>query len=71
VEVIACKPAEDGSGYIVRLADVHGRGGMATLLWAGVPFAVQVAPFEVVTLRLLPEGNTWRMEICDLLERPA
>ena len=42
VEVTACKRAEDGDGYIVRLADVHGRGSRTTLTWLGRPFVVEI-----------------------------
>jgi alpha-mannosidase len=71
VEVTACKPAEDGRGVILRLADVHGAGAEATLTWDGVPFAVTIAPCEVLTLRLVPDGSAWRLEPCNMLERPA
>ncbi len=71
VEVTACKQAEDGNGYIVRLADVHGRGSRTTLTWLGRPFAVELSPFEVVTVRLEQKAGTWALSHCDMLERPS
>ncbi len=74
VEVSACKrteeDSEDGSGYIVRLVDVHGRGGQSVLTWQGQPFPVEMAPFGVVTLRLRQGDGGWHMQQCDMLERP-
>jgi alpha-mannosidase len=69
VEVTACKRAEDGNGYILRLADVHGRGSRTTLTWIGQPFVLDLAPFEVMTVRLRQQGGEWKMERCDMLER--
>jgi alpha-mannosidase len=69
IEVTACKPAEDGDGYIVRLADVHGRGGSGALVWLDQPFPLEWAPFEVVTVRLTQRAGQWRMQRCDMLER--
>ena len=69
LEVTACKVAEDGNGYIVRVVDVHGRGGKDTLTWLGQSFALEVAPFEVVTVRLREAAGQWQMQPCDMLER--
>jgi alpha-mannosidase len=69
VEVTACKAADDGNGWIVRLADVYGRGARTTFTWAGQPFALEVAPFAVVTVRMMPDNGRWAMERCDMLER--
>jgi alpha-mannosidase len=69
VEVTACKRAEDGDGYIVRLVDVHGHGSRTVLTWLGQPFVLDVAPFEVVTVRMTSQSGEWRMERCDMLER--
>lgn len=69
LELTALKPADDGDGYIVRLADRHGRGGAGTLRWLGQAFPVACRPFEVVTLRLTRQGEAWRAQACDLLER--
>ena len=71
VEVTACKRAEAGDGYIMRLADVHGRGSRTTLTWLGRPFAVELSPFEVVTVRLEEKEGAWALSHCDMLERPA
>ena len=71
VEVTACKRAEGGDGYIVRLADTHGRGSRTTFTWLGRPFVVEVGPFEVVTVRLQEKDGAWALSHCDMLERPA
>ena len=69
MELTALKPSEDGSGYVARLADRHGKGGSGELRWLGQSFPVSVAPFEVVTLRLVQHKGLWRAEPCDMLER--
>ena len=71
IELTALKPAEDGHGYIIRLADRHGRGGSGDLLWLGARFPVSVGPFQVVTFRLSERHGEWRFERCDMLERAA
>lgn len=68
IEMTALKPAQDGNGYILRLADRHGRGGIGELRWAGERFPVELAPFEVftfsITQRTSPAGlrpdGTWQ-----------
>lgn len=69
IEMTACKPAEDGDGYIVRLADVHGRGGNGSLLWLDQSFPLEWTPFQVLTLRLTRREGRWQMHPCDMLER--
>lgn len=69
MEITALKPAEDGDGYIVRVADKHGRGGAGRLQWQDQAFPVEVKPFEVVTLRLSGRAGQWEMTVCDMLER--
>ena len=71
MEMTALKPAEDGAGYIIRLADSHGRGSQGALQWQGRSFPVSLAPFEVATLRLAHSGERWQLTPCDMLERPA
>jgi hypothetical protein len=61
--------AEDGDGYIVRLADVHGRGGRGSLLWLDQSFPLEWSPFQVLTLRLTRREGRWQMHPCDMLER--
>ncbi|HWQ13491.1 MAG TPA: glycoside hydrolase family 38 C-terminal domain-containing protein [Roseiflexaceae bacterium] len=70
LELTALKPAEDGDGVIVRLADRHGRGGAGTLRWQGQEFPVVCRPFQVITLRLAQRGGVWTAEACDMIERP-
>jgi alpha-mannosidase len=79
IEMTALKPAQDGDGYIVRLADRHGRGGKAGLRCGGQDFTATVAPSEVLTLRLrapvpapqvqASDDGGWQMAPCDMLER--
>lgn len=71
VELAACKPAEDGEGFTVRLVELHGRECSTTFNWLGQAIPVTLTPHEVVTLRLRPQGNGWRAERCDMLERGA
>ena len=70
LELTALKPADDGQGYIVRLADRHGRGGAGELVWQGQRWPVACAPHAVCTLRLTLTAQGWRATPCDLLERP-
>jgi alpha-mannosidase len=69
IELTACKPAEDGDGCIVRLAESHGRRAEAVLTWLGQPIPVELAAWEIVTLRLRAAGDGWQVEKCDMLER--
>ena len=70
LEMTALKPAEDGDGVIVRLADRHGRGAQGVLHWQGEQFAVTVAPFAVETLRLAQNEGRWQLTPTDMIERP-
>ena len=69
VEVTALKHASDGCGVIVRVADMHGRGGAGTLHWQEQSFPIEVAPFQVATFRLVEHGGRWEIASCDMLER--
>ena len=85
MEVTALKPAQDGEGYILRVADRHGRGSAGTLSWMGMSWDVHVAPFEVATWRLRRkdwgssqsdrlethphDAREWTLTPCDMLER--
>ncbi|MGQ9683509.1 MAG: alpha-mannosidase [Anaerolineae bacterium] len=69
LELTALKPAEDGRGYILRIADRHGYGGVGTLHWQGQAYSIACKAFEVVTLRLVQEGGRWRAYPCDMIER--
>lgn len=70
LEITALKAAQDGHGYIVRLADQHGRGGQGDLLWQKEKIPLSLNPFEVTTLRLSRRNGRWHAECCDMLERP-
>jgi alpha-mannosidase len=70
MELTALKPVENGDGYIVRIADRHGRGGQGELHWLGENFPITVTPFEVVTLRLAQRAGRWQITPSDMLERP-
>lgn len=69
LELTALKPAEDGLGFVVRMADKHGRGGSGQFIWLGQPFEVALSPFEVATWRLFEENGRWQFAACDMLER--
>ncbi|MCL6430642.1 MAG: hypothetical protein K6V36_07230 [Anaerolineae bacterium] len=71
LELTALKPAEDGDGYILRLADRHGYGGTGRLIWMGEAFELAGKPFEVITLRLTRRDGRWQAALCDMIERPA
>lgn len=68
LEMTALKPAEDGAGYIVRIADCHGRGGSGRLVWQGQVFPLSVTPYEVLTFRLVQGLQGWSLYHCDMLE---
>jgi alpha-mannosidase len=69
IAMTALKAAQDGRGFIARFADRHGRGGAGTLEWMGQTFPIRVAPFEVITLRLIQVGSSWQAQPCDMIER--
>ena len=70
MELTALKVAENGDGYIVRVADRHGRGDGGQLHWLDQDFAITLAPFEVATLRLAQRHGQWQASACDMIERP-
>jgi alpha-mannosidase len=70
LELTTLKPAEDGSGYILRIADCHGLGGSGTLAWQGQAFSVVCPPFGVLTYRIAQEKGAWILYPCDMLEKP-
>jgi alpha-mannosidase len=69
MELTALKLAEDGDGYIVRVADRHGRPSRGALVWGAQSFSLALAPFEVVTLRVRQRGGQWEAVRCDMIER--
>jgi alpha-mannosidase len=70
LELTALKPAQDGRGYVLRIADKHGRGGSGELKWEEQSFDIGLSPFEVATWRLYQEGGRWHLVPCDMLEQP-
>jgi len=70
LELTALKPAEDGRGYIVRVADRHGYGGVGRLIWRGEAYSIACKAYEVVTLRLEERDGRWQATPCDMIERP-
>jgi alpha-mannosidase len=70
LELTALKPAEDGVGYVVRIADKHGRGGSGQFMWQEQSFDIALSPFEVGTWRLYQADGRWHFVPCDMLERP-
>lgn len=69
LELTAFKPAEDGLGFVIRLADKHGRGGSGHFIWQEQTFEVSLLPFEVTTWRIFEENGRWHFMSCDMLER--
>jgi alpha-mannosidase len=69
MELTALKPAQDGDGYVIRIADRHGRGSEGVLNWQGQAFPLVLGPFEVATLRLRRAQGRWQAIDCDMLER--
>jgi alpha-mannosidase len=69
LELTALKPAEDGTGFVVRIADMHGRGGSGQFIWQEQSFDITLAPFEIATWRLYHEVGRWHFIPCDMLER--
>ena len=55
--VTALKKAEDGNGYILRLTEYDGIGGRVTLRLGATVAEVSVSPYEIKTLRFLPDGS--------------
>ena len=56
--VTALKKAEDGNGYVLRLTEYDGIGGKTRLrLGSAAPAEINVSPFEIKTLRFLPDGS--------------
>ncbi|NLE46215.1 MAG: alpha-mannosidase [Chloroflexi bacterium] len=70
LELTALKPADDGDGYILRVADRHGRGGSGYLTWTHESFPVAVAPFQVATFRIRSEAGQWTLSPCNMIEAP-
>jgi alpha-mannosidase len=69
MELTALKAAEDGDGYIVRVADRHGRGGSGNMHWRNERFPIGLQPFEVGIWRIHQRGGRWQMAACDMIER--
>lgn len=69
MELTALKLAEDGDGYIVRVADRHGRPSRGALVWGAQSFLLALAPLEVVTLRVRARDGRWEATRCDMIER--
>jgi alpha-mannosidase len=70
IELTALKLAEDGRGYILRLADRRGHGGVARLTWLGQTYSTVCKAYEVVTLRMMQSDERWQVLPCDMIERP-
>ena len=69
MELTALKLAEDGDGYIVRVADRHGRASRGALIWRAESFPLALEPFEVATLRVRQRERRWEAVRCDMIER--
>ncbi|MEM7626069.1 MAG: glycoside hydrolase family 38 C-terminal domain-containing protein [Planctomycetota bacterium] len=69
VQLVACKAAEDGQGFVVRMHETTGRKRTARLRVPplGLDEKLTLTPFEAKTIRLTPDG---RATETDMLERP-
>lgn len=57
VEVLALKPAEDGSGCIVRLLESAGKATDTVLTYRGTVHHVSLAAYALATLKISPDGR--------------
>lgn len=63
VELVALKQAEDGRGWILRLWETSGKPGTASVRILGAPAgSVQLAPYQLTTLRVNHRPGQWRLE---------
>jgi len=69
VELTALKPAAEGGGTVLRLAERFGEPVQAQLDWQGQTFGLAFGPFEVKTLLLSRGRAGWRAEEVNMLER--
>lgn len=71
IQVLACKPAENGKGMILRLQEVHGKTARASGLWQGKAFSQDLRPWEIRSLRLRIVRGKLETTRVDALEKPA
>ena len=63
--LMAVKPAEDGDGCVIRLAEQDGTSVSADMDLMGIRFIAGMKPYEIKTLRVHADG---RIEESDMLE---
>ena len=70
VQLGALKKAEDEDALIIRLVESAGKATAATVTLEGVdaPYAVSLAPFEIVTLKATRKRKGVAIKACGLLE---
>lgn len=62
--VQALKPAEDGNGFILRIAETEGRRTGASVFCLGYSFGIRISAFGIQSYRITKNG----VEQCDFLE---
>ena len=68
VAVLALKAAEDGRGDIVRVQDQSGQSQTVRGRFQNQPFAFELAPWQIKTLRLSLQNSNFELEALDALE---
>jgi alpha-mannosidase len=71
IQVLACKPAENGKGMILRLQEIHGEAVRATGRWQGKTFSLRLRPWEIRSLRLHIVRDKLKATPVDALEQPV
>ncbi len=64
-ELMAVKPAEDGDGFVLRIAEKNGQAACADIGLYDRSLRADVNPYEIKTLRVRDDG---RVEEADMLE---
>ena len=64
-ELMAVKPAEDGDGFVIRLAEREGKNTYADIGIMDMKLTAEMTPYEIKTLRVHDDG---RIEETDMLE---
>jgi alpha-mannosidase len=69
--LLACKPAEDGKGLVLRVQETAGWETAAQFTLLGTRLSLgKVGAGKIASWRLVPAAGGWTAQACDLLERP-